>query len=150
VVGWGQGVVAARVEIVRSGGVVEDQLWRRGRRLDRCEPCRRAPRGAQSEEVRLRRVSVQQKPRKFGLPAGWEVPMIASCAQFAVGQTVGLQDEAPSKTLLPQQRVQPRASNVTRVAFGVPKLAMPYLAICSVALRRLDRLVTTSSHRPKR
>jgi hypothetical protein len=28
----------------------------------------------------------------------------------------------------------------TRVSFGVPWLAVPYLGVCAVALRRLDRL----------
>lgn len=36
--------------------------------------------------------------------------------------------------------VQPRGATRCRVGFGVPWPAAPYLAVCAVAMRRLDRL----------
>jgi len=39
-------------------------------------------------------------------------------------------------------RVEPLGPHRCRVSFGVGCLAAPYLAICRIALRRLDRLAT--------
>ena len=38
--------------------------------------------------------------------------------------------------------VEPLGADVTRVRFGVPAIAWPYLVVCRIALRRIDRLVT--------
>ena len=40
--------------------------------------------------------------------------------------------------------LEPLGVGATRVRFGVPAIAWPYLAVCRVALRRIDRLATAA------
>lgn len=40
-------------------------------------------------------------------------------------------------------RVQPLGDDRCRVTFEVPRWALPYLGVCAVALRRLERLATS-------
>ena len=40
--------------------------------------------------------------------------------------------------------VEPIELDLTRVRFGVPAIAWPYLAVCRIALRRIDRLATAA------
>ena len=40
-------------------------------------------------------------------------------------------------------RVEPLADDRCRVTFEVPRWAPPYLAVCALALRRIERLATT-------
>ena len=44
-----------------------------------------------------------------------------------------------------EHRVQDLGGGTSRVGFGVPVVAAPYLAVCRVALHRIERLVTSTT-----
>lgn len=76
-------------------------------------------------------------------PAGWPRPSVRA-SPFRVTELVEGRRWAwaVGGVAATSHEVEPLGGNRCRVAMGVPWPVAPYLAVCAVALRRIERLAT--------
>ena len=109
-------------------------LWRLLTDLDRWPEWGPTVRRAVLDDVQFQRGATGTVSTVAGIDLGFEI------TDFDEGSSWGWKVAGVPAT---HHSVEPLDADRCRVGFGVPLIAAPYLAVCDVALRRLDTMASS-------